>query len=191
MTTPFHIVSGLTVFGRKHKPENNFWILAGSLAPDFVVLIFTAWVLFMGIPLEEAWDTYYFSDQMQPFFNLTHSFILWILVFLFAYLFKKLKVVYFSLAGILHITLDLLVHHTDAYAHFYPISNWRFRSPVSYYEPGYYGNWISLVDIILFAIFSILIFRKLNSKWSRRVLVVLSSIYLILSLVFYFNFYIF
>jgi hypothetical protein len=29
---------------------------------------------------------------------------------------------------------DLLTHHGEPHAHLYPLSGWRFRSPVSYYE---------------------------------------------------------
>ncbi|MBC7543342.1 MAG: hypothetical protein H7338_11490 [Candidatus Sericytochromatia bacterium] len=33
-----------------------------------------------------------------------------------------------------HVAADFVTHHGEPHAHFYPLSDWRFASPVSYYE---------------------------------------------------------
>lgn len=31
--------------------------------------------------------------------------------------------------------------------HFWPLSDWRFRSPISYWEPAYFGAIVSKVEL--------------------------------------------
>lgn len=45
-------------------------------------------------------------------------------------------------------TGDLPLHHDDAHRHFFPFLEWRFVSPVSYWDPNYYGKWIGLVEAV-------------------------------------------
>ena len=47
----------------------------------------------------------------------------------------------------LHAFGDLPVHHDDGHCHFFPFSEWRFASPVSYWDPHHYGNWFGLLEI--------------------------------------------
>ena len=48
-----------------------------------------------------------------------------------------------------HCVTDLLVHREDAHAHFFPLSSWRFASPVSYWDPLHYGAAVGLVELVL------------------------------------------
>ena len=48
-----------------------------------------------------------------------------------------------------HCVTDLLVHREDAHAHFFPLSSWRFVSPVSYWDPRHYGAVVGLVELVL------------------------------------------
>ena len=38
-------------------------------------------------------------------------------------------------AALVHLTLDFPLHNDDARAHFWPLTNWKFTSPVSYWDP--------------------------------------------------------
>ena len=57
---------------------------------------------------------------------------------------------------LLHSLGDFPLHHDDAHRHFFPFSDWRFISPISYWDPAHYGNWASLLEI--FAVLAISIF---------------------------------
>jgi hypothetical protein len=43
---------------------------------------------------------------------------------------------------------DLPLHHEDAHRHFLPFTNWRFISPVSYWDPEYHGRIIAVIEIL-------------------------------------------
>ena len=55
----------------------------------------------------------------------------------------------FAASAIIHCVLDLLVHHDDGHRHFFPFSDFRFQSPVSYWDPAHHGNIIGLLEIVL------------------------------------------
>lgn len=63
---------------------------------------------------------------------------------------------WFALGCALHSFVDILTHHSDGPLVFFPL-NWsyRFASPVSYWDPAYYGDtfsrasdWLNLVIIV-------------------------------------------
>ena len=48
----------------------------------------------------------------------------------------------------LHAAADLLVHADDAHRHLWPLSDWRFASPVSYWDPRHHGAWFAPVECV-------------------------------------------
>jgi membrane-bound metal-dependent hydrolase YbcI (DUF457 family) len=44
-----------------------------------------------------------------------------------------------------HVVIDMLTHRSDGYPIFWPLSAYRFPTPVSYWEPAYHGRVFSLV----------------------------------------------
>ena len=52
-------------------------------------------------------------------------------------------------AALLHIGLDFPLHHDDGRAHFWPISNWIFESPVSYWDPAHYGSILTPIELLV------------------------------------------
>jgi hypothetical protein len=57
-----------------------------------------------------------------------------------------LLLVFFS-SMLLHVFGDLPLHHDDAHRHFFPFSDWRFVSPVSYWDPAHHGQWAGLIEL--------------------------------------------
>src|SRR5439155_24072487 len=49
-----------------------------------------------------------------------------------------------------HNVVDFFTHHAEAHAHFYPLSDWRFQSPVSYYERDHHAR-VYMTAEVLFA----------------------------------------
>ncbi len=48
-----------------------------------------------------------------------------------------------------HAVLDYLTHHSDAYPPFYPLSSWKFVSPFSYWEEGFYHHEVMILNLVL------------------------------------------
>lgn len=55
----------------------------------------------------------------------------------------------FALSALLHLCSDILLHHDDARRQFWPISDWIFRSPVSYWDPQYFGKYFVVFELFL------------------------------------------
>lgn len=76
----------------------------------------------------------------------------------------------FALAALIHIVTDLPVHADDAHKHFWPVSNWRFYSPFSYWDGDHHARYVSLVELGLALGAVLLLWRRFKAKWMRIVL---------------------
>ena len=72
----------------------------------------------------------------------------------------------FGLAALLHLLLDFPLHADDAHRHFWPVSDWRFQSPVSYWDPAFNG-WlgVTIETIVTLAATAILWMRFSRVRW--------------------------
>ena len=59
----------------------------------------------------------------------------------------------------LHCLADLALHREDAHGHLFPLSDWRFTSPVSYWDPAHYGLIFAACELVLVAVGSIWLLR--------------------------------
>ncbi|NIR16188.1 MAG: hypothetical protein GWN86_20595 [Desulfobacterales bacterium] len=78
----------------------------------------------------------------------------------------------FCLAALVSAIQDVFVHHDDAHAHFFPFSDYRFESPVSYWDPTHYGWYASTAEVILVLAASVWTYRRLETRWGKGLLVV-------------------
>lgn len=79
---------------------------------------------------------------------------------------------------LLHVAVDLPLHGEDAHRHFYPLSDWRFVSPVSYWDPARYGRIVAPFELLLVAILSALIYRRVRTPAGRVALILANLLYL-------------
>ena len=75
--------------------------------------------------------------------------ILWGIALVIAMMMRSRVAIALCGAAMLHLVLDFGLHHDDGRAHFWPISDWIFQSPVSYWDPAHYGNWVGPIEIVL------------------------------------------
>lgn len=73
----------------------------------------------------------------------------------------------FALAALAHLAGDLPVHADDAHRHFWPLTDWRFHSPISYWNPAQGGNWFAFVEAALGIAAAVLVFRRFRAWWVR------------------------
>ena len=83
----------------------------------------------------------------------------------------------FALAALTHLAGDFPVHVRDAHAHFWPLSEWRFTSPVSYWDPRHYGGYFSVFEGFLGIGLSIVLFRRFRAVWVRGLCILAIVLY--------------
>lgn len=148
------------------------FIVTGAVLPDVPIMLFFFWYTWMvPTPQRVIWGTLYFSPGWQTVFDLFHSLPLFSLLALLAYLRSQDRVLAFSLAALLHFLEDFFLHQQDGHAHFFPLSDYKFISPVSYWDPRYFGHYASLLELGLTVTLSTLLFPHLKTWWGKSILV--------------------
>ena len=164
MNTPAHVVFSLGILGWRNASGYAIAIALGALLPDLPMILFYGIQKLQGVPERIIWNLNYFLPVWQNWFDITNSIPLFILgtVILF-FMGKKHWSLFFASATI-HCILDFFVHRDDSHRHFFPFSDYRFISPVSYWDPAYYGNIVSLVEIFLFVIMAVMLWIVEKNK---------------------------
>ncbi len=147
MNTPAHAIVNLLLFGKQRRERYAVPIVVGALLPDLPMLLFYVQARWRGLSEHEIWRVSYFSDGWQTVFDSFHSFPLLGLCWFMAWRAQKpLWAVLFA-SMFLHSCFDFPLHHSDAHHHFFPLSMWQFHSPVSYWEPHYFGRIVGAVEL--------------------------------------------
>ncbi|MBW2064389.1 MAG: metal-dependent hydrolase [Deltaproteobacteria bacterium] len=123
----------------------------GGLFPDLVYLFgFIPRIFQYGSFIEWMQDPFWDVLWNSPTAKSVHSFLVWGLVSIVTFsVFRKnsFRIIYpFFLGWGLHIASDALTHVSDGYALFYPLSDFRFPAPVSYWQKEFHAKeyfWIS------------------------------------------------
>ena len=168
LNTPAHLLLGGAAFGNPGKRGTLPAAFLGAFAPDvslYLMVSVSIWVL--GIPAEQVFREYYYSDAWQAVFAVDNSFILWGAALGLAMWLKSPIAVAFTGAAMLHLALDFPLHTHDARQHFWPISDWVFESPVSYWDSRAHAGIVGPVALSMSAGAVILIWRRVKSIWIR------------------------
>ncbi len=184
MNTPTHITLALATLGRKDKPRNNRWIFIGALIPDVAMFFLFFYEVLIGTPQRIIWTEKYFSPLWQNIVDVFNSFPIFIALLVLSIYKKWNALTAVSLAALLHIATDFPLHNDDAHRHFLPFSHWKFESPVSYWDPNFYGQYWSVFELLLLIVASYFALQILQTTWAR-VLVVCSLIFSVIMFVFF------
>lgn len=138
--------------GRQNRARNIAAVI-GGIAPDSIMFAMVAWARFRHVPGYEVWGTWYFTPPWQTWIDAFHSLPIALLILVLGFVIGRsggpvagTAVAVFALAVISHIALDLPVHYGDAHAHFFPLSDWRYASPISYWNPAYHGALVRTIE---------------------------------------------
>ena len=150
MHTPAHTVFNLLFLGRRSQPHLILPITLGSVLPDAPMFLFYFWEKhLMGRAERWIWSTGYHDPLWQAFFDLFNSIPLLGIAALLSFWRGRRRLLAMFGSMILHCFPDLLLHHHDSHRHFFPFSEWRFESPVSYWDPRYYGHVFAPLELLL------------------------------------------
>ena len=180
MNTPTHLLIGAAILAKpsdrtalqdRSLPWRNWAVLAGALMPDLALLLMFAWMRGVeGVSEAALWRDVYWQAGWQRVFAIGNSAPLYVLLLTVAWLARERlfgKVLgIFALAALIHLAFDLPFHHDDAHRHFWPLSDWRFHSPLSYWNPDQHGDIVGLIETILAVGLIALLWRRFRgNRW--------------------------
>ena len=188
MNTQSHVIMGAVIFGRGLSAKA--WAGAlGGLVPDVPMILIVLVLKLSGVPTHTIFDEMYWQNWWQVTNAIGHNFWLWSgLVILGLVNRDRLsssaqafdnwtRVSLFAGSALLHTAVDFFCHREDAHMSFWPVTRWKFISPVSYYDPAHYGIWFSLLEAMLGLCLMIILFRQFKSIILRGILAVAMAMY--------------
>ncbi len=151
------------------------------------MLVFYVWErLVRGMSEGRIWSERYFDPGWQVVFDIPSSIPLLVLALGLVVLFGRRTAsaglgpesgvasglrggwrtapALFVASMILHALGDLPLHREDAHRHFFPFSDWRFTSPVSYWDPEHFGGYAALGEVVLVLAVSVFLFRRYRGR---------------------------
>ena len=195
MNTQTHLLVAAALLARPTDRggtrARNAAVVAGALAPDAGVYGLFAWSKLAGVPENDVWRRIYFAEPVQTIQAVLNSVPLYALLLLagavllapraeptgdaatggwWGLVASRSALGLFALAALLHLAGDLPVHADDAHRHFWPLTDWRFRSPVSYWNPEQGGDWFAFVEAALGILCAVLLWRRFRAWWVRGLL---------------------
>lgn len=197
MTTPAHAALSLIILGRSER--NALPVALGAVAPDVPMLVFYLWErLARGVSEGRIWSERYFDPGWQVVFDIPSSIplLLLALCILLVLIGRRSTAGPVPSAGvaaaprparltawalfvasmILHALGDLPLHREDAHRHFFPFSDWRFTSPVSYWDPDHFGGYAAIGEVLLVLAVSVFLFRAYRGR-GRRIVLGVAGVY--------------
>lgn len=178
MNTPTHLMVGAALFARPGLRARGLAALSGALAPDAAIYVLWAGGRLLGHGERVIWSDLYFSPTWQAITTIGNSAPLYASIALIGAWRRQPVLWIFALAALAHLALDFPVHAGDAHAHFWPLTDWRFESPLSYWDPAHYGRLVLLAEVVFGLVLAGLLWRRFASRWVRGALVVAVSLYL-------------
>lgn len=175
MNTPAHLILGAALFGRRDERPRTWAALAGSLMPDLSLYLMAGVSIYvLDIPARRVFRELYYSEAWQQVFAVDNSFVLWGIALALALWLRAGVAVAFCGAALVHIACDFPLHNHDARMHFWPLSEWRFFSPFSYWDDARGGWWFGLVEAALVAALLVLLWRRHRDRVLRATFAVIA-----------------
>ncbi len=179
MNTPTHYIVNLVLLGKTIAPNQTIAITVGAILPDVPIFIFYGITKFIyQLPDQQIWGKAYYDPFWQTLIAIVHSFPLAAIALLLCLWWQWDAGAMACLSMICHSLLDVPVHHEDAHRHFFPFSDYRFVSPISYWDPAHYGQWVALVEVVGVLAITPLALGLLQSAVSKFLVVGINGFYL-------------
>ena len=168
MNTPTHMLISAGLLTRPGDRFVNIAAVLGGLTPDIPMFVMFGRSRFvLGLSDSQVWGEVYWRESWQTAVAASHSFPLHLALLLIAYWLRLRWLSVCAIAVLLPAGVDFLVHREDAHAHFWPLVNWKFISPVSYWDRNHYGNVVGLIEMGIAGAMIVILWRRFKSIWVR------------------------
>lgn len=188
MNTQTHLLVAAAIFAKPDQRGRNTALIIGALLPDIAIFGLFAWAMMAGVPQNELWGRIYFSEPMLTLTAIGNSAPLYAAIAVVGWFWAKARqgddiptlpaLTVLALAALTHLAGDLPVHVDDAHPHFWPLTDWRFRSPVSYWDNAHHGRAFGVFEAALGIALAALLFRRFKALWVRGLLALCVLAYL-------------
>jgi hypothetical protein len=179
---------GTALLGRK-IPRTAWAAVFGGLLPDLPNLLIVSALKLYGLHDLIIYGLLYWQHWWQLTNAFAHNVWLWTSVFVASILLRERRnlgaaaidgwtlPIIMAAAALLHIAIDFVTHREDAYMVFWPVT-YRFISPVSYWDPNHFGNWVGHAEIVIGIACALILIRRFRHPIARAALSVAIVIYL-------------
>ncbi len=160
-----HVLTGAALFGRRSDKARTAAAAFGSLVPDigsFAIVLKGR--LVDGHSAIEIYRDLYYSAAWQAFLAPWHSVFIWGALLAVGVTGAWPLATIFGGAALLASATDLPLHSERTHSHFWPLTDWRFESPVSYWHPEHYGLFVQPVELALAVFLTVLLYRRYESR---------------------------
>jgi len=168
MLTPTHTLLSCGLLTARSRPARNLAVLAGGIAPDLPMAGMFIWDRYVqGLGEEQIWEGRYWTDAWQIPTAIGHSIPIALVILAVGLAARWQVFSFFALSALVHTLGDLPFHNDDAHMHLWPLSRWKFISPISYYDPRHYGNVMHWVELVLMIAMMAVLWRRFEARWVR------------------------
>ena len=187
MTTHSHAILNIALLSKRDKPFLHCYAFIGAVLPDLPLFIFfIIESIIRKTPEAELWGTRYFTESWQNFFDIFNSIpLILILLGIGYYLLNSEKITVFAWSLLIHCAFDLLTHNDDGHHHLYPLSDFAFESPISYWDPEHYGRIVAPIERVVILAASIYLFPRLKTRLARWCLIIVNILFIASYLLFF------
>ncbi|MEM6627414.1 MAG: hypothetical protein AAF719_11980, partial [Pseudomonadota bacterium] len=131
----------------------------------------------------ETWNEAYWSEPWQTIGAIFNSVPLALLILSIGFIWKCELVALFALALLTHAALDFPLHADDAHRHFWPLSDWRFISPVSYWDRDHNIVAGMMAEGLCLILAALALWRRFDARWVRISAAGLAALYVVAAFV--------
>ncbi len=177
MNTPSHAILNLAVL-MQVQPAAVVPIICGAVLPDVPMFVMYLWAKQVEQQSErQIWEETYWTPFWQRINHSFHSLPLQLGGATLAHFagWPLLELLFFSM--VLHALGDLPIHNHDAHRHFFPLSNYRFISPLSYWDPQHYGKSVALIEKIIVLVATIYLLPRIDSWLIQGLMLLFNATY--------------
>ncbi len=197
MNTPTHILVACALLSQSLSTRNevrpiqgtqnetktirhlNIAVIVGGMLPDLSIFIFFVWAHFFTVAnFETIWGTLYWTEPWQTFSAVSNSIPLILTLILVSWRIKSKILLLLALSMLSHIALDLPFHADDAHKHFWPISNFRFHSPLSYWDTNHHSQWVTSFECLIMFCAAAFLIKRFQVLWVRIISLIFPILHL-------------
>ena len=195
------------VFQQRHV---HIAVIVGALLPDLSLFVMFGYAKLTGVPNAIIWSEMYYADFWQWLGAISNSIPVYLALSILSTLNlrstvssqtqkdavptslgldKKNVLTYtvlaISLAALAHCLTDLPLHHDDGHPHFWPISNWIYSSPVSYWDVRHHAAFWVPIECLVGLFLVVVLWRRNPKRWIKGLLALAAASYALLTTFFF------